>query len=362
MIILPNLLVDLYRLAYRQGENFTTEAFVHLLKHLVVHQPPAAERLLGLLTGDRFKLSNFNVQKVQISTQEITEHGRPDIRISASSDYLGYIEVKLGASLGQSQLSSYHKDLQSSGVGRTSLTLLTRYPCEIPREEEPNVAIRWFQIAQLLEQEIRLGDLDPVTAYLVEQFLGFLEALNITIHQVHSGIAVGVQSYLSNHDAFAPARSRFRTPEKLLEFPELLPLYQLMVILGEVVAGLKDKQGKSFRIKFDTGKHGSGWIGYNLNNMDYFVELRFSQPETLVFQAYHQPFDVNRWDKKIGRYRGDKKTKSWENELDLNAPTINFFELGKAQQLEVLQKFVQFSLDEARKCYPTGFKDAHDPA
>ena len=48
-----NLLIQLRRWANRQDENFTTDAFVHLLNHLVTFQPSAAMRVLTHLTGNR---------------------------------------------------------------------------------------------------------------------------------------------------------------------------------------------------------------------------------------------------------------------------------------------------------------------
>lgn len=352
-----NLLVDLSRYADRQGENFTTEAFVHLLKHLVSQQPSVAGRLLTGMTGHWF---NLETDDIHISTQDITEDGTPDIRIAAPG-YLGYIEVKLGAILGAGQLSSYRNALRKAGMDQTSLTLLTRYPYPIPEGEEPDLAIRWFQIAQWLERELSSGELDSVSKYLIEQFLGYLEALNITIHQVRSGISKGLREYMEKNGEPLTNGTRYRSPQKLLDFPELLPLYQLMLIMGEALAGARDENGLPFKLKFDMGKHEGGWIGYNLNSMDYFVQISVSNPEKLVFQAYRRPFDPRLWDEKVGRYRHDCKPMRWENELDLAAPEIGFFKLEKLRQFELIQSFVQFSLKEAEKCFPTNLSN-HEPA
>ena len=346
-----NLLVSLYKYAGRQGENFTTEAFVHLLEHMVVYQPTAAGRILSCLTGDQLVLSKFDPKTVRFTTQDITENGTPDVRIDAPG-YLGYIEVKLGAALGKNQLSNYRKRLKNSGIAQTSLTLLTRYPYEIPQGEEPDVAIRWFQVAQWLENELASGILDSVSRYLAQQFLGFLEALNITIHQVHSGISEGLRAFLANNGDFFTNGTRYRNPGKLLESPELLPLYQLMYLLGEAAVGVKDHDGKNFQVRFDSGQHNGGWIGYNLNKMDYFIQVSVSQPEKLIFNTYRRPFDPALWDGAVGRYRRDRSPNRWENVLDLAAPEPGFFDLEKTQQFDLIQKFVQDSIEAAEKCSP----------
>jgi hypothetical protein len=43
-----NLLVVLHKWASQQGENFTTDAFVHLLRHLRDHEPNV---LVSIWTG-----------------------------------------------------------------------------------------------------------------------------------------------------------------------------------------------------------------------------------------------------------------------------------------------------------------------
>ncbi|MGB6848664.1 MAG: hypothetical protein WBG05_10740, partial [Thermoanaerobaculia bacterium] len=67
-----NLLVELHRWAWRQDENFTTEAFAHLLRHLLSEQPEAGLDLLELLIGSQGKISATEASSVSIRTQEST--------------------------------------------------------------------------------------------------------------------------------------------------------------------------------------------------------------------------------------------------------------------------------------------------
>ena len=111
-----NLLVELHRWAWRQDENFTTDAFAHLLRHLLTEQPAAGVELLTRLIGGAIEIPLSVADSVAIRTQKPTEeNGIPDVRISGSG-FLVLIEVKVGAEVDLEQLKGYLAELDQFGV------------------------------------------------------------------------------------------------------------------------------------------------------------------------------------------------------------------------------------------------------
>ena len=76
-----NLLSQLYKWTSRQDENYVTDAFAHLLRHLREHQPSDVIHILSRLTGDRLRVVTEDISEVAITTQVTTERGRPDLEI-----------------------------------------------------------------------------------------------------------------------------------------------------------------------------------------------------------------------------------------------------------------------------------------
>jgi hypothetical protein len=167
-----NLLTGLNRWAERQEENFISEAFVHLLKHLIAHEPNAAAQLIRWLTNERLNLSAPSMPCVKISTQVHTPEGRPDIEIR-TSDHLVYIEVKINSDFEIDQLARYRRHLLSSSPGTTTLVTITRFPIEVDPGCAPDISRRWHEIAALLK-EPPFYNIDGVSGYVLQQFVEFL--------------------------------------------------------------------------------------------------------------------------------------------------------------------------------------------
>ena len=108
-----NLLLRLHRWASCQSENFTTEAFVHLLLHLIEFEPEIAVFILRKLTKQKLIVDTQTIKRVSINTQVTTEQGKPDIEIK-TSDFLIYIEVKVDSCFGNKQISRYREELNKS--------------------------------------------------------------------------------------------------------------------------------------------------------------------------------------------------------------------------------------------------------
>ena len=162
-------------------ENYLTEAFVFLVNHLL-----AEEQTIGLevLTQLCVKDNEFSFdigEDISVSTQETTEQGRPDIKVS-SPDKLIYIEVKDYSPVDPEQLKRYKKDLESATAPIKRLILLTRFPVDSSEHQRiPDKHIRWFEVYNWLANARAQ---DPVSVYLIESFKSFVEAKQMSIQKV----------------------------------------------------------------------------------------------------------------------------------------------------------------------------------
>jgi hypothetical protein len=121
-----NLIIALHRWAHRQDENFTTEAFVYVMKHLQKYRPLAVSRILAKLTDSVINIPPEKVSEVQFVTQPRIDDARPDIQI-ASPGCLVYVEVKVSSSLKRKQVDDYLARLaKSDSYPNTCLVLLTQ--------------------------------------------------------------------------------------------------------------------------------------------------------------------------------------------------------------------------------------------
>jgi hypothetical protein len=59
-----NLLLALHTYAPQQNQNFPTEAFVHLLRHLQIHEPPIACALFQFLTSVGFSAPDSSLRRM----------------------------------------------------------------------------------------------------------------------------------------------------------------------------------------------------------------------------------------------------------------------------------------------------------
>ncbi|MCK6624924.1 MAG: hypothetical protein L6R45_07080 [Anaerolineae bacterium] len=300
-----NLLLNLYRWASKQDENFLTEAFVHLVQHLLENEPPVAINILKKFTGGKLSLTVQDVPLVNITAQVTTSTGRPDIEIK-TLDSLIYIEVKLESGLGQFQLRRYRQALANSGFKNTGLIFLSRYPVILKENEElPDITVRWYQVAEWLEVELSCKTIQhPESVYLVKQFVGFLQGRNMTMEQVSWEFIRGVQS-----------------------------LRSLMEMLNEALTSAKVSS-----FKFTMARD---WIGYLIGRpKQYFIGIRTDRPHMLIFNTVHIiEDDSDQFD--FGRIT---QTGRWINELDFTSEEVHFFALSKASQLQCIERFLIESL------------------
>jgi len=289
-------------------ENYLTESFVFLINELLRREPSFGTKLLNQICVVNNDFHFASDENILVSTQEVTEYGTPDIRIS-SQDKLIYIEVKHDSPLGIQQISRYQKALGSSSAPIKQVVLLTRFAVDVGESEKPYKHIRWFEIYNYLasmKTEIK----DPACIYLIDSFNSFLEAKQMTLQKV--------------------------TWEYINGIPAMLNLINMI----EVAI-----QGASIDF-YKTFPKSAGWDfkGFNLRNHDFWCGFYFSNPLVLTFEVL---------DKK--KFNRDKLTEptyllqEGKERLWFRLPLeeIHFFSLDKDQQLDITTNFIKTCSSEA---------------
>ena len=337
-----NLLVRLHRLAHRQEENFTTEAFAHLVQHLMEAEPRATARVLDWLTDSSFFSEPGVSAPPTIRTQvHLGEHGIPDVRIEAD-DLEVIIEVKLGAGLGLEQAGPYAEALEKHGKPRRKLVALVGSPPSVEQRPAGMVVRTWGDLGVKLREETREPS-SPLTHHLVEQFAAFLNHLNLVPLQVRSRLSEALKAHVdwaaANPGSPAVTRSRIRSLSRLTEMPHTEPLRNLLLQMDRVLArapGVK-------RRMLDSGPSMTPpWIGFNINDMGYFFWVSLNEPEKISLQRYGRGVDPAAFDGSFGELeRTPKGVALWSAKLDLLEPGLAFFESDEVAQEKMIAAFFQ---------------------
>jgi hypothetical protein len=313
-----NLLLRLHKWAHRQDENFLTDTFAHLLQHLLSEEPEAAANLLRRLTAGFFQLTVAEARHVAIRTQVTLTEGTPDLELRTLTQ-LAFVEVKVESEPDAEQLRRYRRLLSESGLGSTALILLTRYPADLKLGTEgPVPCVRWYQVAEWLEEEAGRYRFKPVSAYLVNQFLGFLGARNMVMGQVTWELAGGARALRTLTDMLYEVASACGLPAQ----------HQ----------GSWDYMG----IK----------MGASLKRPDYYIGIYLDRPEVLVFETGYRKVDaeaaarlgvegVYEWTTATGH--------GWQRKLDLNSEKAAFFVRTKSRQMQLLEEFLRECLDTVKR-------------
>lgn len=216
-----NQLIQLFGLAHRQHENYTTEAFAHVVRHLLGHEPAMAAEFLDWLTDTRiFSEAAAPLAALGVKTQWRTEtrengdpgggygNGReqvvcsiPDLRIHSETVEV-VIEVKLDAGLQLEQLCAYAALLVRGGKQHRALVGLTSVPpqleataaCQVDGQVVKPVLRTWVDVASELRRQTEAAG-SPLTRHVVEQFVGFLNHLGLAPMRVASGLSREVEAH-----------------------------------------------------------------------------------------------------------------------------------------------------------------------
>ena len=312
-----NLLVALHRWAPRQDENYTTEAFAHLLRHYVAHEPKAAAAVLSRLTNGFFS-TELNPDAIVVTTQPQVAGGRPDIEIRSEGRW-ALVEVKTISGLGLNQLSAYRRAMGGSD-GKARLVLLAGKVQDEPNEkkEKPDVSVRWHEVAETLRSLAEKDDWrqNEESRCLTEQFIEYLKERGLTMERVDWELVRGLKA--CNH-----------------------LLAMLESVLKELDVPLKAGVGRDF-------------TGFYLERSKYWVGVYYEEPGLLEFDTQKVPIDAARAQQAgAGEVvagnpwlRGESY---WRNRLNLEAESVHFFALSKESQRKVIKQFMTNCLGLAKK-------------
>jgi len=331
-----NLFTNLNRWAVRQNENFTTEGLVFLLNHFKSEDPKFACSLLNNMTDGFLNLNCDQAEKVKINTQTIIDEGKPDIEITLD-DYLIYIEVKIDSELGEDQLSRYRKALEGFADKKTRLVFLSRYPLTSDKNGTPDVALRWYQIADWIRSAIKNDGTNDLSKFLLTQFFGFLKTQHLTLSKIKSPISEGLNHYRERYGDIGQSLQRMRSLEKLDADKALIPLSNLLRLMREAFSIIKVIP------RLESGQTQGGWVGFVFNNLDFIFEISYSQPENLVFKTAKFKIDPDKFDCKLGKIWKQSNKIKWKDELNLSE--IGFFQKDRQRQFEVIEAFLKQSYD-----------------
>jgi len=293
-----DLLSRLNRWAYRQDENFMTEAFVCLLLFLQEHEQVAAVQLFKKISNGHIDVTAADCNEVTIVTQITTNEGRPDIEIKSTTS-LGYIEVKSESGLGHDQLKRYRSSLSKSGYTDTFLILLTKYPVENgSNHHKPDLYLRWSDIYEHLSQLTISNDL---SRYVVDQFMQFLEAKGIVMDHVSWQLVEGVKS-----------------------------LHNLLNMIGKAI------EHNSIKSKPLSG--GKEYIGYYTEGNRCWVGIYYNQPAYLLFELNLKKTIDSKNLAKLGLTDQDQdRPDRVFISIDLSNELNHFFSRDRTSQLKYLE-------------------------
>lgn len=310
----PNIFARLHKWATRQDENFLTESLAVVLEQLLILSPEVGTRLIGRLTGGFIGVPSAEASLIEIRTQVETGQGRPDLEFSVPHK-LSWIEVKAESALRVGQLEGYRVLLAESGAASTQLVLLTRYAEQFsPGDTQPDLAIRWYEFAGWLEDELpALEEAGAVAQFVGRQFLEFLRTRKMTLTQVEKFMPEGVRA-----------------------------LNNLLNMLFEAARACKIPVKKS-----------AGWdyIGLTLDGNKYWVGIFFAEPEKLWFTTYSRLDPVAATRLGVGELREENTAPGryrWWLGAELDSEGAHFYSRTKVGQMEWLEKFIRDGLVKAR--------------
>ncbi len=361
-----NLLIQLHKWAQYQDENFTTDAFAHLLRYLLKEDPPAGTAILDTLTGGSVQIHEDEASRVAISTQEHTEdHGIPDISITGSG-FEVLVEVKVGAAVDQEQLEDYLEELATRDVPTTQLVLLTAYAPGLEEDFTRDVhAIRWHEVADALGAAVDARSLSETSRFLVSQFLGFLRYQEIVVERVQPGVAAGLEAYSDRTGEDSIFLRGVRSPGVLAEEPQLTEFHALLVMMDLALTSVRgfDNCRLVSGHKEDEEGRDDLWVGYSVDRMAYYFYVNIRDPEVLIFQRFKGGVDPTTWDNTTGWMSDSYGKPRWSDQIDLASPDVGFFTHSKAKQVEILEEFLARSLAFARTLDPAPSQEiqAQDP-
>jgi len=289
-------------------ENYLTESFVFVINVLLQRDHPIGIEILTQLCVKNNEFFFGIDEDISVSTQETTEQGTPDIKVS-SPDKLIYIEVKHDSPLDPQQLARYKKALESSAASTKHVVLLTRFAIDFEEQgERPYKHVRWFEVYNWLSNA-RTKVKTPISIYLIDSFKSFLEAKQMSIQKVSWEYINGV------------------------------PAFNNLINMIEVAI-----QGASLRVQ----QKSAGWDrkGFYVENTEFLCSIHYNNPLVVTFELTDKKnYNKELVDEPSYEVR-EGKERLW---FRLPLEKIHFFSLTKDKQLEEITNFVKKAYSDAQQ-------------
>lgn len=285
----PNVFLALQGYSTHSAENYLTECFAFLLRHLLAHDPIAGLGMINRLCGFDDVAAVADRDGLAVSTQVHTEAGIPDLVIRSPS-HCAFVEIKVGAPLGPGQLEAYARALGNEREVHQRLVLLTRSRAAAEATALDSGAyhhICWYEIDRWLA---KAGTTDGAGHHFVTAFREFLEVKGMSMNRVGWAYIDGVPAL--NH---------------LIDM--------LWAVVREAMPGARLKASA-----------GSSWRGITVDTV-YYIGVRYDRPLIVAFDEY------------------DGKAVVFKRDFDLEAS--HFFALPAEAQFEALVQFVRQAAAEA---------------
>ncbi len=328
-----NLLVQLLR--HKKEEDFFTEAFAHLLEHLMAFDYSISCQILAKLSQGQFNLDRYKSLDVKIVTQNHVKEGITDIEIIVP-DFIVIIENKIEANLGYRQIERYKEHLQRYKVNGL-LILLSKYPIHL-ENKDGIVFARWFEIHRYL-CEINQEQLSEVSRFLVNQFMEFLSQKGLSIIGiVSSDLTKSINFLAKQHDLVF--HKQIKSLEILKNIPDQNILYDFWTLAIKAIKYVRPKT----KIKLGSGKSGhtgSAWLALNFDNRDIFCTVYFDKPNELVFET---DFRIIDWERMMSIGTWEFFSDNHKCKRTLNLKDMGLFSCSDSEQLKMLEEYF-------RSCY-----------
>jgi hypothetical protein len=304
-----NLFCNLYHWLHGQDENFVTEAFAFILRRLLQTDEALGNALVQWLCFRTDGSVFSDTQQWEVTLQETVREGRPDIWLR-SAIALVLIEVKKRSGLGKDQLKRYRSILNKSGVEIRRLVLLTESPVEIGGNgENADCEMRWHKVAEWLRAN---QSSDPVTNFVMIQFVTFLEETTMAVQKVE-------RDYLRGVEAFR----------------------RLVTMLEKAIQDC----GIGFKRSYQRNRFGFYLV--KPTDKAFLVYIDYKTPQLLLFRFAEARCDTAKF-QSLGCGRLVDGNASFE--LNLADGNPDFFSLSADAQMEVVTDFIKGSYEKALRC------------
>lgn len=331
-----NLLIANFSKFKSQEENYTTEVFASLLSYLVQNEWKFSTKLFSFLTQRKFNLMNFQPDEIIIRTQTTTDLGRPDIEILAP-DYLIYVENKVEARLEKDQIERYKSALETSGKANQLLILISKHRMKF--QEEPDIHIRWFQIAEWLDRALnRLKS--KVSLDRVSQFLEFLRYRYLATDAATTRVTPLLKKYIQRQGKDSLTSRYFTRSSMLGDDPDLIPLRKLLNVMAFSIERTFPNESFGFSNSEMSLKGKFDGIGFNIKYR-YGFSIDINNPDTIIFKAIMRRKLGPASDLGHGRTLKITHLTYWVAKLNLANKDILFFTKSFDEQIILLKDFMK---------------------